>query len=134
MQYIYWFFIYIHPVYWLTKFAWSDDLLNLEVGPWKVFAIFGTAVWFAFTRYFAEEPGNRHGYTYLWWILFSVFHIYGFFFYLIYDYFATGYKTSKQNSRRIRFADMPKASGLGKPPGWDSPSRLDRRNKFLKKK
>ncbi|HEX9746151.1 MAG TPA: hypothetical protein VGB30_12065 [bacterium] len=117
-QIVYFFerFVFYHPISWLIRQSQGENLLDISVGPTKVLTIFGIAVWFGLTRYFAEAPGNKHGFMYVWWIIFSLFHIWGYAFYYIFDIFAGQHSDRSRRRRDAKYGEIPSGSGKGKPP------------------
>jgi hypothetical protein len=95
----------IHPVAWL--FVKADQYRNagLDATVWILLACIGIPTWVFFARLLAELPGIKTGRMYLWWAIFTVFHIWGFIAYLLFERFALGFVLHQRVLKRIVYSD-----------------------------
>jgi hypothetical protein len=105
-HYIYWYLIYYHPVYWLYLRAKQYAPMKIDEGIWLVAVVFGSVIWVAIARVFAEIPARKHGNMIIWWLLFTAFHIWTFIIYIIYDLIDTSINRRWKEARQASFSDL----------------------------
>lgn len=105
-------FIFIHPLLWWLEFTSLQTSYGYGFDPGvapSVAGILGVVAYGLVTRIAAEIPGQKQGGTFIWWTLFFVFHIYGYIFYLIYNFVTTRYFKRVKKHRQVIFADIDRA-------------------------
>ena len=96
---------FIHPIVWLMQRAvWAQHSGQDPTG-WVILATFLLPVWILGSRILAEVPGTQHGRMHLWWLIFAVFHLWGFLFYIFVDRFSESFIFKMRTIRRIEFGD-----------------------------
>jgi len=104
-SFLFHYFVQWHPVYYLYTMGAQYDPDNVETGVWLALAVLGIAVWFGLTRVAAEVPGRSHGNMIVWWIIFSVLHIWSLPIYIIYEIVSMQTRRHFQDRMQTKYAD-----------------------------